>query len=197
MVQYGGSGGGQQQQAPPMNPPAIVQPVDPGIAAWTLGVVVKGLAKYLEDNQIHKQFPQLCVISLYSFYKVFSFTNFIDITSSRGNGGGQQEQAPPPAVVQPVHPGTVSWAMGVVVKGLEKHLGTLLKAKDIQLHHQAFQWFAFCSQTFERCFSCQGFPKFTLTHLIDITSIGGNGGGQQQEAPNPPAVPPDNPGILV
>jgi len=39
-------------------------------------------------------------------------------------------------------------------------------------------------------------PRFTLTHLTDITSIGGNGGGQQQEAPNPPVGPPENPGIF-
>ena len=80
--------------------------------------------------------------------------------------------------MQPVDPGIAAWTLGVVVKGLGKHL------KHIQLHHQAFK----------SSFSCQDFPKFSLTHFIDITSLGGNG-GQQQQAPAPAIVQPVDPGI--
>ena len=69
----------------------------------------------------------------------------------------------------------------MVVKGLEKHL------KHIQLHHPA------CKS----CCSCQGVPKFSLPHAIDITPLGGNGGGQQQQAPAPAFVQPVDPGIAA
>ena len=50
-----------------MNPPAIVQPVDLGIAHWTLGVVVKGLKKHLEDNQLHYNLFIFVWFCFYSF----------------------------------------------------------------------------------------------------------------------------------
>ena len=112
----------------------------------------EGAEIHLEDNQLHKQTVQLCVVLPLQLLRANSckdFPKFSFTTSIGGNGGGQQQQAPPPAVVQPVGPGTVSWTLGVVVKGLEKHPGTVLKAKDIQLDHEAFQWFVFCSKAFE------------------------------------------------
>ena len=70
-------------------------------------------------------------------------------------------------------------------------------AKDnSELHHQAFQCFVFALKAFKSSFSCQDFPKFSLTHFIDITSLGGNG-GQQQQAPAPAIVQPVDPGIAA